>query len=417
MVPAYQGASILATLRRNPFWPWLPLLQLLAGCAGDGGLDVVRAERGTLPLVMVETGEIAAVRAQDLRPPQDWQSSLIIVELAPEGTVVAVGDTVARFDDSSLARPLADVEDRLRNLVAQREGTVASQSSQRQALVDAVAMAELSREQALLQLTKLQFESQTRRQESQLTAERARIALDEARAKLVAQAVLDSLALAKADLELDDARTERASLLERRRARSLLAPLPGLVVYLEQEDRQGKRTKPRVGDAIDPWRPIIQIPDLSTMQVTMMVHEVDRHRVAVGLPVELRLEAYPEAVFTGRIESVARLAVELETGTGVRGFATVARIDGSDPRLRPGMTAIVEIGLGEVADAVLVPRSAVVERDGGWLVYPRATWPRPQPVRPVAVTAMTVAVASGAADGTGLPAGTELVAAPPKEEE
>jgi hypothetical protein len=79
-------------------------------------------------------------------------------------------------------------------------------------------MAELSREQALLQLTKLQFESQTRRQESQLTAERARIALDEARAKLVAQAVLDSLALAKADLELDDARTERASLLERRRA-------------------------------------------------------------------------------------------------------------------------------------------------------------------------------------------------------
>jgi multidrug efflux pump subunit AcrA (membrane-fusion protein) len=57
---------------------------------------------------MVETGEIAAVRAQDLRPPQDWQSSLIIVDLAPEGTVVAVGDTVARFDDSALARPLAE---------------------------------------------------------------------------------------------------------------------------------------------------------------------------------------------------------------------------------------------------------------------------------------------------------------------
>ena len=416
MVPGYQGASILTTLRRISYRPWL-LLPLLAGCAGDDGLDIVRVERGALPLVMIETGEIAAVRAQDLRPPQDWQSSLIIVELAPEGTVVAVGDTVARFDDSSLARPLADVEDRLRNLAAQREGTVANQSSQRQALIDAVAMAELSREQALLQLTKLQFESQTRRQESQLSAERARIALDEARAKLVAQAVLDSLALAKADLELADARTQRASLLDRRRARSLLAPLPGLVVYLEQEDRQGKRTKPRIGDTIDPWRPIIQIPDLSVMQVTMMVHEVDRHRVATGLPVKLRLEAYPEAVFTGRIESVARLAAELETGTGVRGFATVARIDGSDPRLRPGMTAIVEIGLGEVADAVLVPRSAVLERGGEWLVYPRATWPRPQPVRPVAVTAMTVAVAADEAAGSGLSAGSELVAAPPKEAE
>ncbi len=409
MVPAYQGASILTILRRNSFRTWL-LLPLLAGCAGDDARSVVRAERGTLPLVMVETGEIAAVRAQDLRPPQDWEASLVIVELAPEGAIVAMGDTVARFDDSAVARPLADVEDRLRNLVARREGTVANLSSQRQALADAVAMSELNREQAQLQLTKLQFESQVRRQESQLTAERARIALDEARAKLVAQVVLDSLALAKEDLELAGARTERASLLARRRAMSLLAPLPGMVVHLEQEDRQGKRTKPRVGDAIDPWRPIIQIPDLSDMQVTMMIHEVDRHRVAVGLPVRLRLEAYPEVGFTGRLESIARLAAEVESGTGVRGFAAVARIDGADPRLRPGMTAIVEIGLGEVADAVLIPRSAAIERDGEWLVYPRATWPRPLPVRPVAVTPMTVAVAEG------LAAGTELVAEPPKED-
>ena len=97
----------------------------------------------------------------------------------------------------------------------------------------------------------------------------------------------------------------------------------------------------------------------------MMVHEVDRHRLAVGLPVRLRLEAYPEAEFTGRIETIARLATEVEADSGVRGFAVVARIDGADPRLRPGMTAIVEIVLGEVADVVLVPRTAVAERDGG----------------------------------------------------
>jgi multidrug efflux pump subunit AcrA (membrane-fusion protein) len=400
---------ILASSLRIRAWPWL-VLPLLAACAADDGLPVVRAERGTLPLVMVESGEIAAVRAQYVRPPQEWNGSVVIASLIPEGTIVAQGDTVAQLDASSLLRELTSVEDRLHNLTAQREGVVAQQSSQHQALDDAVAMADLSREQAELQLTKLTYESQTRQQEARLDASRAVNALAEARAKLLAQAVLDSLALAKADLDIASARAEQKALRERQRAMTLVAPLPGMVVYYEQEDRQGKRTKPRVGDAVDPWRPIVQIPDLSSMQVEMMVHEVDRHRLAVGLPVRLRLEAYPESAFTGAIESIARLATEVEADSGVRGFAVVARIDGSDPRLRPGMTAIVEIVLGEVADAILIPRTAVAERDGELVVFPRATWPRPTPVTAVATTPLVVAVRDG------LAAGTDLIATPPKEE-
>lgn len=399
----------LATSRRRTAWAWL-VLPAIAACAADDGLPVVRAERGTLPLVMVESGEIAAVRAQYVRPPQEWNGSVVIASLIPEGTIVAPGDTIAQLDASSLLREMTAVEDRLHNLIAQREGVLAEQSSQHQALDDAVAMAGLSREQADLQLTKLTYESQTRQQAARLDANRAANALEEARAKLLAQVVLDSLALAKADLEIASARAEQKALRERQRAMTLVAPLPGMVVYYEQEDRQGKRTKPRVGDAVDPWRPIVQIPDLSSMQVEMMVHEVDRHRLAVGLPVRLRLEAFPESEFTGRIESVARLATEVEADSGVRGFAVVARIEGSDPRLRPGMTAIVEIVLGEVADVILIPRTAVAERDGELVVFPRATWPRPSPVRAVAATPLTIAVRDA------LAADTELIASPPKEE-
>jgi multidrug efflux pump subunit AcrA (membrane-fusion protein) len=404
-----KGNAIQIPTQRRRLWPWL-LLPLLAACAGDDGLSVVRAERGTLPLVMVESGEIAAVRAQYVRPPQEWQGSVVIVSMVPEGTIVAQGDTVAQLDASSLLREMTAVEDRLQNLAAQRAGVLAEQASKRQGLADAVEMAQLSREQAELQLAKLTFESQTRQQEARLAASRAAINLEESRAKLVAQTVLDSLAVAKADLELAGAGAEQKSLRERQRAMTLVAPLPGMVVYYEQEDRQGKRSKPRVGDTVDPWRPIVQIPDLSSMQVEMVVHEVDRHRLEVGMPVRLRLEAYPEAEFAGRLETIARLATEVEPDSGVRGFAVVARIDGADARLRPGMTAIVEIVLGEVADAILVPRTAVAERDGGLVVFPRATWPRPLPVRAAALTPLTVAVTEG------LEAGTELVARPPKEE-
>lgn len=384
------------------------LLLALAGCA-DHGPATVRVERGRLPLVMVESGEVAAVNAQFVRPPQEWNGSLVIASLVPEGTVVAQGDTIAQLDASGLLREATEIEDRLHNLIAQRAGVVANQAVQRQALVDAVAMAELSHEQATLQLAKLEFESQVRQEEARLSASRATVALAEARAKLTAQAVVDSLAVAKADLELASARAEQQSLAQRRQAMTLVAPLAGMVVYYEQEDRQGKRTKPRVGDSIDPWRPLVQIPDLSSMQVEMMVHEVDRHRLRVGLPVRVRLEAFPEAEFTGRIESVARLATAIDGADGVRGFAVVASLEGADSRLRPGMTAVVEISLGETAAAVLVPRTAVVERGGDLLVYPRATWPQPRTVHAAAITAMTVAVDDG------LEPGAELVAAPPKE--
>lgn len=384
------------------------LLLALAGC-GDAGPATVRVESGHLPLVMVESGEIAAVRAQYVRPPQEWNGSLVIASLVPEGTVVVQGDTIAQLDASGLLREATAIEDRLRDLVAQRAGLVANQEVQRRALVDAVAMAELGHEQATLQLAKLEFESQVRQAEARLSANRASVALTEAHAKIAAQAVVDSLALAKADLELASARAEQQSLAQRRQAMTLVAPLPGMVVYHEQEDRQGKRTKPRVGDTIDPWRPLVQIPDLSTMQVEMMVHEVDRHRVQVGLPVRVRLEAYPEVEFTGRIESIARLATAIDAEDGVRGFAVVASLEGADARLRPGMTAVVEITLGEVTGVVLVPRTAVLEQGGNLLVYPRATWPRPQVVHAAAVTAMVIAVDDG------LTPGTELVAAPPKE--
>jgi len=218
--------------------------------------------------------------------------------------------------------------------------------------------------------------------------------------------VLDSLELAKADVDLATAASQLAALNARLAAMSLRAPLPGLVVYRAREDGEAKGIKPQVGDVIQPWQPIFEIPDLSSMQVEFPIHEMDRQRFRPGQALTVRLEAYPEAAFSGRIEDIAVLATEGEKESRARVFVARGRLSPPDERLRPGMTAIVEVALDSVPAAVLVPRAAVAEKDGVPVVFPAASWPRPQPVELGGLSPFTVAVVGG------LEAGTTLVLCP-----
>ena len=52
----------------------------------------------------------------------------------------------------------------------------------------------------------------------------------------------------------------------------------------------------------------------------------------------------------------------------------------SEPRLRPGMTARVEIEVEERAKALFVPLEAVFEREGRSVVYLAGRRPRPREV-------------------------------------
>lgn len=386
---------------------WLAVLVFaVQGCHAPDRRQVVRAERGTLPLISLESGEIQAVHSQLVRPPLQWDSDMIIVAMVPEGTLVNQGDEVVRLEASALARSVGETMDRLSSLQVQRTGIVANQRARHQALVNAVSTATLSREQADLQQQKLRFESASRQQDAKLAFSRSTVALGEASTKLAAQAVLDSLELAKADLELATARSQLTGLRSRLAAMTLRAPLSGMVVYRAREDGESKGVKPQVGDVVQPWQPIFEIPDLSAMQVEFPLHEMDRQRFQPGQELTVRLEAYPESEFTGRIDDIAVLATAAEKEGRARVFVARGAIAPPDARLRPGMTAIVEVALGRVDDAVLVPRAAVAEQDGAPVVFPAATWPRPRPVRLGGMTAATVAVIEG------LEAGTDLVACP-----
>ena len=77
----------------------LPLLCLVV-ISTAAPARMLRVERGPVERVLVEAGDVQAVRSRDLVAPGDWRAEALIVELAPEGTRVAAGDTLVREVDA-----------------------------------------------------------------------------------------------------------------------------------------------------------------------------------------------------------------------------------------------------------------------------------------------------------------------------
>jgi len=111
---------------------------------------------------------------------------------------------------------------------------------------------------------------------------------------------------------------------------------------------------------------IATVADLSRMIVKAGVSEVDIGKVTLGAPVEVTLDAFPKAKFTGK---VARIAPAARLDRDVKVYDVEVALESQGKELRTGMTANVRI-LGERAEGVLtVPVEAVFWKDAAEVVY------------------------------------------------
>jgi HlyD family secretion protein len=119
---------------------------------------------------------------------------------------------------------------------------------------------------------------------------------------------------------------------------------------------------------------LVKIADLSRMQVRVNVNEVDIARVRVGLPVEVRVDGVPGKVFQGKVAAISPSSLADKQGganasssggggqQGVVRFEVKVAVVTPDPRLRPGMTAAVDILLDRHKNVTLLPAETL--KDG-----------------------------------------------------
>ena len=153
-------------------------------------------------------------------------------------------------------------------------------------------------------------------------------------------------------------RDTAAATVERTRAviaqKNIVAPFAG---------RIGQRNVD-IGQYVSPGMAMVSLQKLDPIYVDFPMPEQEVDVLEVGQATEVRVDAYPDAVFAGKIASI-----DAKVNHETRTVLVRAEIGNSDKRLLPGMFANVSVLAGAPQDVVTVPRTAVTYSLYGDSVY------------------------------------------------
>ena len=140
---------------------------------------------------------------------------------------------------------------------------------------------------------------------------------------------------------------------------AIASPTDGAVSSLTSE--VGERV---VGTGSFAGTEIMRVANLDDMEVRVNVNENDVVNVKVGDKARITIDAYPGRKFAGSVKEIASAArtTGQNTQEEVTNFQVKIRINDKELRLRPGMSANVDIETKTVENVVAVPIQSVTVR-------------------------------------------------------
>ena len=105
--------------------------------------------------------------------------------------------------------------------------------------------------------------------------------------------------------------------------------------------------------------PVVSVVDIHTVRLVANLVEKDVKRIAAGTPATVEVDAFPGETFSGK---VSRVAPVFDPAT--RTAEMEIEVPNPGYRLKPGMYARVNLTVNTRANALTVPRNAVVDIDG-----------------------------------------------------
>ncbi len=354
-----------------------------------GGVDRPRTDTGLADIT-------ASIQPTHAVTPQTFQSTIdlrgtlspgrVIAVVSPieghvkeiyatPGDVVSKEDALVELDTSALATELRQAEiehirarDRLDELEnwesssevvrarrAVRQANVAFDDSERK-----LATSNFLISRGLIPASQLE-EAERAHESRKLDVEEAERELESVRAKGVGEALQVAILQAKT---AEDRFREKQEKLQSSRVH---APISGVVVAAE-----GSQAKPLTkGRQVSQGERLLSIEDMEQFSVTTAIDEVDLHKIKAGQQAWITGPGFSGLRVPGRVSHVSSRAAR-GARRGSPQFEVVVVLDNlgeeERTRLRVGMSAFITIVVYDRPSALLVPITAVEQREGKtWL--------------------------------------------------
>jgi len=122
-----------------------------------------------------------------------------------------------------------------------------------------------------------------------------------------------------------------------------------------------------VGELLLPGKQIVTIVNPDKIYVLATIDEVDVGRLRLDLPVAITIDAFPGEKFQGAVKRISPIVSggKLETRTA----DVWIYFNEKQPKVKPGMSADVEILVATLQNVLSVPSQAIIEREGKKQVY------------------------------------------------
>jgi len=289
------------------------------------------------------TGIIRAVQSMTVLVPriEGLGGNLTLATLVENGTVVKPGDLIASFDRANELKLLRDAQSKFDDQDHQIEQKKAEHLSNAEKRISDIT-------QAQADLKKAEIESRKGPVLSALDQEKNRVNVEAARAHLLslgksnpAHEIAD-----KAELKVLELQRERQKVSVERQIRNserlmVKAPIRGMVA-LQNLYRNNSMGHAQEGDQVWPGSPLLKLFDPTIMEVQVSVGEPDGAVLVPGARATVHLDAFPDLKFSAHYSSASPVATSA-LGMSVKTFIARFRLDQSDPRLLPDLSAAIDI--------------------------------------------------------------------------